>query len=94
MNTIEEGVFLRNTDSQHPNRFVLVGRVSPSGVTRECFVHVTAESLGSGEKGPVYEAVGRTAHISIEVLQRTTHWVPVAKPFVLRRHDGHEVAVG
>ncbi len=93
MNTIELGLFLRSQDPASPNRYIMVGSVDADGV-HTCFVHARAQDLGTGETGPLYVAVGRTARISLRVLQDQSEYVPIAKPYVIRRDDGHEITVG
>ncbi len=103
-NTIEEGLFLRAQDPASPNRYVLVGSNMSMSATStagtnptqalDCFVYMLAKDLGTGETGPIYVAVGRVARISMVILRSQLDYVPVAKPYVLRRDDGHEITVG
>lgn len=97
-NTVEPDTFFQSLDAQDPNRWLLVSRVVTTARNQtlvECFVYVPATSTKKGQRAPtapVYTALGRTAKIPLARMQSRKLYIPVEKPFIIRRDDGHEVA--
>lgn len=80
----------QNLDRDHPDRFLLAGEADATGMVT-CYVHIPEQEP---VRGRVFMAIGRTARYQLAVLQSTKRFIPVARPFVIRRDDGHEIAYG
>lgn len=80
----------RNLDPQSPDRFLLTSNEPDAKGMVTCFVHVQKDV----RSGRVYAAIGRTTRYQLQRLQSTKHFVPVTRPFVICRDDGHEVSFG
>jgi len=90
--TTETDVLYRNMDRSSPDRFLLVdGRGVFGSDVVTCYVHIPEQEKVQGN---VFVAVGRTVRYRIDVLQSTRRFVPVGRPFVIRRDDGHEISYG
>jgi hypothetical protein len=94
MAAVEEGVLYADMsplDQPSFGRFVVPGKIS--GPTVDCFVYVPETKLARG-KAPkiVYVAIGRVVRLPVARLQNQKLYAPVARPYVIRRDDGHEIS--
>jgi len=84
-------VLYRNLELGHPDQYLLVGDSDDDIV--DCYVHIPEqEPVQPGAR--VFRAVGRVARYQVAVLRSSGRFVPVQRPFVVRRTDGHEIAHG
>lgn len=80
-----------NLDRAHPDRYVLSSNDPDAKGFVTTFVHIPDRNA---KKGRVFVAIGRTARYQLDKLLSTKHFVPVARPYVIRRDDGHEISYG
>jgi hypothetical protein len=90
-----DDILYRNMDGTSPDKFLLMGQVSFSrsqnADVATCYVYLPR--LVRGQPSPnVFDAIGRTSIVRVSTLEDRRRFVPVSRPFVIRRDDGHEVS--
>ena len=90
--TSDQFTLYRNTDPSSPDKFLFVANDDPGNERGfvQCEVFIPDQEAGE----PTYQVVARKALYRWEVLRSTRRFIPVARPFVLRRFAGEEFAYG